>query len=53
MSNEGLFTKTGPLNRISYHLFDQGVQIVIPPRSLASVPEPIRMSFDGILHRSE
>ena len=31
--------------------FDQGVQIVIPPRSPASVPELIRMPSDGILHR--
>ena len=33
--------------------FDQGVQIVIPPNSLVSVPEPIGMTSDGILHRSE
>ena len=33
--------------------FDQVVQIVIPPRSLASVPELIGTPFDGILHRSE
>ena len=33
--------------------FDKGIQIVIPPRSLASVPEPIGTPFDGILHRSE
>ena len=32
-------------------LFDQGFQIVIPPRSPASVPEPIRAPSDGILHR--
>ena len=31
-------------------LFDQGFQIVIPPRSPASVPEPIRTPSDGILH---
>ena len=33
--------------------FDQGVQIVIPPRSPASVPEPIGTPSDGILHRSK
>ena len=33
--------------------FDQGVQIVIPPRSPASVPELIGTPSDGILHRSE
>ena len=32
-------------------LFDQGFQIVIPPRSPASVPEPIRTPSDGILHQ--
>ena len=38
----------------SYQLpFDQRVQIVIPPRSLASVLEPIQMPSDGILQRSE
>ena len=34
-------------------LFDQGVQIVIPPRSPASVPEPIGTPSDGILHQSD
>jgi hypothetical protein len=33
--------------------FDQGVQIVVPPRSPESVPEPIRTPSDGILHRFE
>ena len=33
--------------------FDQGVQIVIPPNSPASVPEPIGMTSNGILHQSE
>ena len=33
--------------------FDQGFQIVIPPRSPASVPEPIGTPSDGILHRSD
>ena len=38
----------------SHHLpFDQRVQTIIPPRSPASVPEPIGTSSDGILHRSE
>ena len=32
---------------------DQGVQIVIPPRSPASVPEPIRMPSEGILDLSQ
>ena len=32
--------------------FDQGFQIVIPPTSPASVPEPIGTPSDGILHRS-
>ena len=31
----------------------QGVQIVVPPRSPASVPEPIGMPSDNILHWSE
>ena len=34
-------------------LFDQGFQIVIPPRSPASVPEPIGTPSDGILHQSD
>ena len=33
--------------------FDQRVQIVIPPKSPASVPEHIETPSDGILHRSE
>ena len=33
--------------------FDQGVQIVIPPTSLACVPEPIKTPSDGILHQSD
>ena len=33
--------------------FDQGFQIVIPPRSPPSVPEPIGMPSDGILHPSD
>ena len=33
--------------------FDQGIQIVIPPRSPASVPEPIGTPSDCILHWSE
>ena len=33
-------------------LFDQGFKIVIPPRSPASVPEPIGTPSDGILHQS-
>ena len=33
--------------------FDQELQIVIPPRSPASVPEPIGMPSDGILHQSD
>ena len=33
--------------------FDKGVQINMPPRSLTSVPEPIKMPSDGILHSSE
>jgi hypothetical protein len=33
--------------------FDQGVQIVVPPRSPESVPEPIRTPSDGILHQFE
>ena len=46
-------TKTMYQNRPSkfYQLpFDQGVQIVIPPRSPASIPE---RPSDGIWHRSE
>ena len=34
-------------------LFDQGFQIIIPPRSSASVPEPIGTLSDDILHRSD
>ena len=34
-------------------LFDQGFKIVIPPRSPASVPEPIGTSSDCILNRSD
>ena len=34
-------------------LFDQGVQIVIPPRSPASVPEPIGTPSHIILHLSD
>ena len=30
--------------------FGQGFQIVIPPRIVANVPEPIGMPSDGILH---
>ena len=49
MSNEGLCTKTGLLNPVLTKLyqlpFDQGLQIVIPPRSRASVPELIRRYF--------
>ena len=38
----------------SYQLpFDHGVQKVIPPRSPASVPEPIGTPFDVILHQSK
>jgi hypothetical protein len=33
--------------------FDQGFQIVIPPRSPASVPEPIGTPSDDILHQSD
>ena len=33
--------------------FDQGFQIVTPPRSPASIPEPIRTPSDGILHQSD
>jgi hypothetical protein len=33
--------------------FDQGFHIVIPPRSPASVPEPIRTPSEGILHQSD
>ena len=33
-------------------LFDQGFQIVIPPRIVANVPEPIRTPSDSILHWS-
>jgi hypothetical protein len=32
--------------------FDQGFQIVIPPRYPISVPKPIGTPSDGILHRS-
>ena len=32
--------------------FDQGFQIVIPPRIVANVPEPIRTPSDAILHQS-
>ena len=39
--------------KIASLLFDQGFQIVIPPRYLASVPKPIRMPSDGILHQSD
>ena len=34
-------------------LFDQGFQIVIPPRSPANVPGPIGTPSDGILHPSD
>ena len=34
-------------------LFDQGFQIVIPPRIVANVPEPIGMPSDSILHLSD
>ena len=34
-------------------LFDQGFQIVIPPRSPASVPEAIGTPSDSILHQCE
>ena len=38
----------------SYQLpFDQGVQIVIPPSSPASLPEPIETPSDSIMHQSE
>ena len=50
ISNEGLCTKTGPLN---YIINIQGVQIVIPPRSPGSVPELIGTPSAGILHQSE
>ena len=52
MSSVGLCIKTGPLNGISYHL-TRGFQIVILPRSTASVAKLIRMPYDGILHRCE
>ena len=42
------------LHSKSYQLpFDQRVQIVIPPRSPVSVPEPIGTPSDGIFHRSD
>ena len=31
-------------------LFDQGFKIIIPPKIVANVPEPIGTSSDGILH---
>ena len=34
-------------------LFDQGFQIVIPPRIVANVPEPIGTPSDSILHWSD
>ena len=32
--------------------FDHGLKIVIPPRIVAIVPEPIETPSDGILHQS-
>ena len=49
MSNKGLCAKISPLNCISYHL-TRGVQIVMPPRSPASVPELMGMPSNGNLH---
>ena len=45
--------KTGPLNPISYHLTRGPKYIVVPPRSPASVPEPIGTPSDSILHWSK
>ena len=42
MSNEGLCTKIASMTN------DQGGQIVISPRSLASVPEPIGRYFASV-----
>ena len=53
MSKEGLCTKTSPLSTSHQLPFDQGVQIIIPLRSEASVPESIGTPSDGILHQSE
>ena len=50
-----LGTRTAQVESSKFVLlsFDQGFQIVIPPRSPASVPELIGTPSDGILHRSD
>ena len=37
-------------SKFASFLFDQGFQIVVPPRIVPNVPELIKMPSDGILH---
>ena len=51
MSNKGLCTKLNQPSKLHQLPVDQGVSIVIPPRSPVSVPEPIGVTSDCILHQ--
>ena len=50
--NNNIRTVQAEPSKFASLLLDQGFQIVIPPRIVANVPEPIRTPSDDILHWS-
>ena len=47
--NNNTHTVQAESSKFASFLFDQGFQLVIPPRIVADVPEPIVTPSDGIL----
>ena len=48
--NNNTHTVQAESSKFASLLFDQGFQVVIPPRIVANVPEPIGTPSEGILH---
>ena len=51
--NNNTLTVQAEFSKFASLLFDQGFQLVIPPRSLASVPEPMGKPSNSMLHQSD